>query len=119
MLRLCWSEAGVTVINDEQMAPLRDEIQRLKKQMKYLRTDGSADSELGDDAVVFFEPLEYLDEGTRDLVMSIVLDKVKLVENGHAPPSLVQALTNRAHKRTSGFEGTAEEQLELTLAELE
>jgi hypothetical protein len=130
MLRLCWSEAGVTVINDEQMAPFRDEIQRLKKQMnacnlsaqkqiEYLRTDGSADSESGDDAVVFFEPLEYLDEGTRDLVMSIVLDKVKLVEKGHAPPSLVHALTNRAHKRTSGFEGTAEEQLELTLAELE
>jgi len=48
------------------------------------------------DSVVFHESLHHLDEETRNLVLSIVLEKLWLFKRGLAPPSLVEALRKYA-----------------------
>merc|ERR1740138_1430636 len=47
-----------------------------------------------DEEVTFHEPLEYLDEGTRNLVLSIVGQKLLQVKSGNVPKSLWKALTS-------------------------
>jgi len=129
IVRLCWKEVDSTLASsDGQQAPMQAEMARLKKQMaacnlsaqrqiEQMRLKNKRPEDLSDDAIVFHEPLQYLDESTRDLVLSLVIDKVKLVEGGNVPPSLVEALASRAKKKAAQeqkntFTGTLAEQFE-------
>lgn len=127
--KLCWSEADMLLPEaDDQTAPMRLEIQHLKqqlnacalssqKQIAHVATNHSSasDDAVRDGGVVFHEPLQYLDESTKDAVLSLVLDKIQLVEAGNAPRSLVEALKKRA-VRKAPIETIADRELTLDMA---
>lgn len=82
---------------------LRAELERLRRQLTHCNLaavkqaaalkDCSNDcASLGQDTIVFHEPFEYLDPMTKELVLHIVAEKMRLVSNHHAPPSLLNAL---------------------------
>jgi len=133
IILLCWLEADLTLAAAEQKAPMLAEMERLKlkvnacnltaqKQIEYFRNGPVPAGPLGEDAIIFHEPLKYLDDSTKDLVLSLVLEKVKMIECGSAPPSLVEALENRAKRsedtETSGATGSLNERLESALDRL-
>lgn len=49
-------------------------------------------------SISYHEPLAYLDDSTKDLVMSIVLDKVSQIANGDAPSSLIAKVVRAAEQ---------------------
>mmetsp|Transcript_163177 Transcript_163177/g.523337 ORF Transcript_163177/g.523337 Transcript_163177/m.523337 type:complete len:808 (-) Transcript_163177:43-2466(-) len=57
------------------------------------------------DAVTFHEPLQFLDEVTRNLVLAIVCQKMRLLQIGKCPPSLLEALLKSAVEGSEGLLG--------------
>lgn len=57
------------------------------------------------DAVTFHEPLQFLDEVTRNLVLAIVCQKMRLLQSGKCPPSLLEALLKSAVEGSEGLLG--------------
>lgn len=125
---LCWSEADLTMAADEHQDTMRAELERLKRQMaacnlsahqqiQQLKAGGGTG---GNSAITFHEPLQYLDQATRDLVSSLVLEQVKLIESGNAPPSLMEALSTAAPRgHQSEFTGSKTQQLAAALEKLQ
>merc|ERR1740129_1351573 len=72
-----------------------------------------------EDTIIFHEPLQYLDEDSKDLVLTIVCDKLRQLEIGHAPPSLVAALTRHANTLASQEDCASMQELLEVRAELE
>lgn len=112
------------------LAAAKLEIQNLKqklvqcnlstmKQMGALGACRHTDGQLKEDTIIFHEPLQYLDEDSKDLVLTIVCDKLRQLEIGHAPPSLVAALTRHANILASQDDGASMQELLETRAELE
>jgi len=110
--RTMWCEVDAVMSSEGPVAAARDEVDRLKKQitecnlsaMKQMlaaKAGNHSLGELGDDTITFHEPLQYLDKGAKDLVMNIVCDKVRQLESGTAPPSLVQALVQHAEAQAN------------------
>merc|ERR1740120_584737 len=67
---------------------------------------------IADGLVTFHEPLQYLDKDTRQLVLEIVCDKLRQLEWGNAPPSLIEALIRTARsQRRGGDAGELQEKL--------
>lgn len=133
IILLCWLEADLTLAAATQKAPMLAEMERLKlkmnacnltaqKQIEYFKNGPVLAGPLGEDTIIFHEPLKYLDDSTKDLVLSLVLEKVKMIESGSAPPSLVEALANRAKRseatETSGATGSLNERLESAMDRL-
>jgi len=86
------------------------------KQIAALGSGSPSNAELQEDMLVFHDPLRYVDDETRELVMRIVCDKVQQLQDGSCPPSLVAAL--RHYALSQGGETGLDEQLEVQ-AELE
>jgi len=117
LCRCCWSEAGDMMTDEEGLlADFKAEKERMKaklvqcnlsamKQITACKVGGHADAELADDLVTFHEPLQFLDKDTKDLVLLIVLEKARLLEQGRAPPSLLEALTKHADAMSKNTEG--------------
>eukprot|EP00929_Paragymnodinium_shiwhaense_P001804 TRINITY_DN102012_c0_g1_i1.p1 TRINITY_DN102012_c0_g1~~TRINITY_DN102012_c0_g1_i1.p1 ORF type:complete len:714 (-),score=258.11 TRINITY_DN102012_c0_g1_i1:294-2435(-) len=102
--RCCWSEAG-ELLTDESgpMDKAKAEIERLQNKLKQCQLSAMKElmavkaghhgaGEMGDDAVTFHEPLQYLEPDMRELVLHIVLEKTRMIEYGKAPDSLVKAI---------------------------
>merc|ERR1719199_754205 len=89
------------------------------KQMLSTQDGRHSNGELGDDTITFHEPMQYLDKGTKDLVMSIVCDKMRQLESATAPPSLIQALVQHAHAQANPAESASMEELKEARAQLE
>lgn len=126
-----WSEADAAMASEGPLAAERDEVDRLKqklrdcnlsamKQMLVSKAGNHFDGDLGDDTITFHEPLHYLDQQTKNLVMSIVCDKMRQLEQNTAPPSLVQALVAHAQAQAGPAVDTASaEELKELKAQLE
>lgn len=117
----CWSEADQVAGGSGALKAAREEVDKLKqklhqcnltamKQIAAAKGGSHTEGLLGDDTITFHEPLQYIDEETKELVMSVVCEKVRLLEDGHAPPSLVEALIQ--HAATPKVVATADEELE-------
>lgn len=118
MCKCCLREAGDVMFDDNQgpLAAALQEVQHYKqkliecnltamKQIAAMR-DGCHLSEfLQEDAVTFHEPLTYMDEHQQRLVIAVVCDKVRQLQSGTAPPSLVEALTRYAEELLRQEEG--------------
>lgn len=128
--RSMWPEVDAVMSSEGPIAAAREEVDRLKKKitecnlsaMKQMLAAKSAkhlNGELGDDTICFHEPLQYLDKDSKDLVMNVVCDKVRQLESGTAPPSLVQALVQHAEAQQSPQESASMEELKEAHAQLE
>lgn len=128
--RSVWSEADAVMTSDGPVAAARGEIAGLKqkltkcnlstmKQMLAAKSGAVYEGDLGDDTICFHEPMQYLDEDTKELVMSIVCDKMRQLENNTAPPSLVQALVQHAQAQADPKESASMAELLETKAQLE
>ena len=118
MCKCCLREADDVMFDDNQgpLAAALQEVQHYKqkliecnltamKQIAAMR-DGCHLSEfLQEDAVTFHEPLTYMDEHQQRLVIAVVCDKVRQLQSGTAPPSLVEALTRYAEELLRQEEG--------------
>ena len=118
MCKCCLREADDVMFDDNQgpLAAALQEVQHYKqkliecnltamKQIAAMR-DGCHLSEfLQEDAVTFHEPLTYMDEHQQRLVIAVVCDKVRQLQSGIAPPSLVEALTRYAEELLRQEEG--------------
>jgi len=111
--QLCWSQAAKTM---DTSGAVQDEVKKKDAELDKLRRklsdsnlqsmrqltmlrDGKHSAELTASAqslmaesVTFYEPLQYLDESTRDLVFTIICDKLRQIENGTAPQPLLDAI---------------------------
>lgn len=65
------------------------------KQIAALR-EGHFNDELQGDTVTFHEPMAYMDEEQQRLVLAVVCDKLRQLQHGKAPASLVEALERYA-----------------------
>jgi DNA repair exonuclease SbcCD ATPase subunit len=130
LCRCVWSEADAIMNSDGPVAAARNEIDRLKakltecnlsamKEMNAAKAGAHNWTDLGSDTITFHEPLQYLDSDTKSLVLNIVCDKVRQLENSTAPPSLVQALEQHAHAQANPADTASMEELRETRAELE
>lgn len=128
--RSVWSEADAVMTSEGPAAAAREEAGRLKrklvecnlsamKQMLSAKSGTHSTGDLGDDTITFHEPMHYLDPETKDLVMNIVCDKMRQLENNTAPPSLVQALVQHAHAQANPAESASMEELKELRAQLE
>lgn len=91
----CWSEGVQAAAGESTVVAAAAEAQRLKKQMVDCQLTAAKQLGLGafgDGSVIFHEPMKYLDQDMKDLVMMIVSDKVRQIQNGQAPSSLLQGV---------------------------
>lgn len=130
IIRSVWPEADAVMASDGPLAAAREEVSRLKaklnecnlsaiKQMAADKHGNHSAGELGGDTITFHEPMHYVDQSTKALVMSIVCDKMRQLENNTAPPSLVQALVQHAKAQAEPGESASMEELRETRAQLE
>jgi len=128
--RSVWSEADALMSSDGPAAAAREEVDRLKKklvecnlsamkQMLAAKANSHCEGALGNDTITFHEPMQYLDGNAKDLVMDIVVDKMRQLDSGTAPPSLVQALVQHVQAQSSPVETASMEELKETKAQLE
>jgi len=124
MCKCCLHEADDVMFDDDEgpLAAALQEVQHYKqkltecnltamKQIAAMR-DGCHLSEfLQEDAVTFHEPLTYMDEEQQRLVIAVVCDKVRQLQSGTAPPSLVEALTRYAEALLKQEEGAGMDEL--------
>jgi len=105
--RCCLSEADDAMFNSASLEAALQEVEHYKqklnlcnlsamKQIAAMR-DGHESDMLKNDTIVFHEPLHYMDEEQQKLVLAVVCDKLRQLENGSAPASLVEALTRYAN----------------------
>eukprot|EP00927_Polykrikos_kofoidii_P041287 TRINITY_DN35208_c0_g5_i1.p1 TRINITY_DN35208_c0_g5~~TRINITY_DN35208_c0_g5_i1.p1 ORF type:complete len:663 (+),score=165.89 TRINITY_DN35208_c0_g5_i1:126-2114(+) len=121
--RCCWAEANEMMTDESDLvARAKAETDRAKtkltqcnlsamKQLTALKVGKHANAELAEDAITFHEPLQFLDEDTRDLVLNIVLEKTRLLDNNRAPPSLIEALTRQANAQAAPKEEAVDPEL--------
>lgn len=127
----CWTEAENMAAGEGLLAQAREEVDRLKQKLHQCNLTAMKQiaaakgchksTDLGDDTITFHEPLQYLDTETRELVLSVVNEKVRLLGDGHAPQSLVEALVRQASAPTKGGGapvGEIAEELERALLDL-
>lgn len=126
---LCWElcdrfvlTGGKTGSSGNLLAVARSENERLRKQivdcnrraLKQVQSVNSSVQHQDEGAVDFYEPLQYLDKETRELCVSIILDKIEQLASGNAPSSLVKMLSEaitdcKQNARKSGVENIGEE----------
>eukprot|EP00439_Symbiodinium_sp_Y106_P065820 s16_g10.t1 len=105
--RCCLSEADDAMFNSASLEAALQEVEHYKqklnlcnlsamKQIAAMR-DGHESDMLKNDTIVFHEPLHHMDEEQQKLVLAVVCDKLRQLENGSAPASLVEALTRYAN----------------------
>lgn len=103
LCQACWSICEQSFGQEEEgslYVAAREEAQRLQKQlaecnlmaMKQVNALSSVYHHDGEDTIQFFEPMQYLDQGTKDLVMMIVAEKVNQLESGSMPSEQVRAI---------------------------
>jgi hypothetical protein len=128
--RSVWIEADAVMSSEGPVAVARDEIACLKKkltdcnlstmkQMLAAKSGLQHEGAFGDDTIIFHEPMRYLDPDAKELVLSIVCDKMRQLENNTAPPSLVQALVQHAEAQANPAETASMQELLETKAQLE
>jgi chromosome segregation ATPase len=128
--KCCWTEAGHAMLKEDPVRSALAEVDRLRqkvnqcnlaamKQMAAAKANAHAEGDLGEDTIAFFEPLQYVDESTKDLVLTIVNEKVRLLDIGRAPPSLVAALARNASAQAQPTETVDAAELKELRAELE
>mmetsp|Transcript_100306 Transcript_100306/g.214939 ORF Transcript_100306/g.214939 Transcript_100306/m.214939 type:complete len:657 (+) Transcript_100306:74-2044(+) len=109
----CWSECesimvGKTGSNDSVLLGAAwVEVKRLQqqlsacnlaalKQVESMRTSiQRQDSAFGVDTLTFYDPLQYCDAVTKELVLNIVVEKLQALERGGATDSFLQSLLDR------------------------
>eukprot|EP00913_Durusdinium_trenchii_P003823 g3540.t1 len=107
MCRCCLREADDVMFDDGPLAAALQEVQHYKqklnecnlaavKQIAAMRDGCHLSESLKEDTVNFHEPLTFMDEEQQRLVIAVVCDKIRQLQNGTAPPSLVEALTRYA-----------------------
>jgi len=117
------SQGALKQVRDE-VAGLKQKLQQCNlsaiKQISASKAGAHAHGAYGDDTIMFHEPLQYLDEDTKELVLSVICEKIRLLEVCNAPPSLVEALEQHAAGEGKG-QGPADEELaeELETSRLE
>eukprot|EP00930_Biecheleria_cincta_P049376 TRINITY_DN34594_c0_g1_i1.p1 TRINITY_DN34594_c0_g1~~TRINITY_DN34594_c0_g1_i1.p1 ORF type:complete len:583 (+),score=186.66 TRINITY_DN34594_c0_g1_i1:80-1828(+) len=127
--KCCLHEADEFLGSEGRLGSAMREIRELKekltqcqlatmKQMAAVRA-GNFKAEMHDDIIVFHEPLQFLDEAQKELVLTIVNDKVRQLQYGTAPPSLLEALTRHANSAAAAGDGASLEELRETQAQLE
>jgi len=130
LCRCCLYEADAELLGNGALAAAQAEAEALKKrltdcnlstmkQMASLRAGGHRDRAYLDDTIIFHEPLHYVDEATKELVLTLVCDKLRQLELKIAPQSLIDALERHARALASQSEGASEEELQEALAELQ
>lgn len=114
LCRSCYHEAEQIMVGEGPLATANAENARLRKcinqcnlstmkEINALKGDrADADAMIADGLVTFHEPLQYLDTDTRQLVLEIVCDKLRQLEWGNAPPSLIEALIRTARSQGQG-----------------
>eukprot|EP00929_Paragymnodinium_shiwhaense_P074744 TRINITY_DN38255_c0_g3_i1.p1 TRINITY_DN38255_c0_g3~~TRINITY_DN38255_c0_g3_i1.p1 ORF type:complete len:571 (-),score=211.34 TRINITY_DN38255_c0_g3_i1:166-1878(-) len=138
--RCCWVEANEVLGSEGALGEALGEVAELKhrlmkmhassmKQINAAKQHGHEENEYAQDRITFHEPLHYLDEDTKDLVLCLVCEKFRLLSNGMelAPPSLVAALEKHLRhcevecrkERGGGGGGANLEELVETRAELD
>lgn len=103
--RVCWN-----LLNDEMQRlqqNLREVSFRALKQAHVRAQDPSRDDP--DFPVEFVEPLNHVDGLTRDLVLTIVGDKVQQILRGNPPQSLMRMLVEAGKVDTGGWKEQCEE----------
>lgn len=89
---LCWD---LCKTDQERLQKRMDEINlsSMKQVMALKAQLGRGGGDLDKDGLIeFYEPLRYLQDTTKDLVLNIIGDKVEQLVDGKAPPSLVKAV---------------------------
>lgn len=124
MCKCCLREADDVMFNDNDgpLAAALQEVQHYKqklidcnltamKQIAAMRDGCHLSDFLQEDAVTFHEPLTYMDEEQQKLVIAVVCDKVRQLQSGTAPPSLIEALTRYAEELLKQEEGAGMDEL--------
>jgi len=108
LVRCCWNEANKVLLDSQQQFVGKAEIAQLRKklnacnraamkQVSVLKYGTAPPSgKYGMETIEFYEPLQYLEPDTRELVLELVVEKLRQLEMGNLPPSLVEALAARA-----------------------
>ncbi|CAJ1462337.1 unnamed protein product [Effrenium voratum] len=120
--RCCLREADDIMFADGPLAAALQEVQHYKqklvecnltamKQITAMRDGCHLSEELKEDTVMFHEPLNYMDEAQQRLVIAVVCDKLRQLERGTAPQSLVDALTRYAEALLKQEEGAGMDEL--------
>jgi len=131
---VCWTQAEQVASSEGPLKSANEELAKMKQRLHQCNLNAMKDIaaakagahiqwDLGVDTVTFHEPLQYLDNETKEMVLTLVNEKVRLLEDGRAPPSLVDALIKQATALQGGGAGgpaDAElaEELERTMLDL-
>lgn len=127
-IRTCWEASERTFAKNGEndvFAAARAEVVNLKKQLKEcnlacmkqitgFKAGKHSSSPLGDDEVIFFEPLQHLDSDTRELVFLVAAEKVRQLQDGTAPNSLMTSICQaiddggKTRRRTMSCESSME-----------
>jgi len=89
------------------------------KQMVAAKAGMHSTEALAEDTITFHEPMQYLDTNVKELVLTIVCDKMRQLETNHAPPSLVAALEQQAKALSQPRNEASEQELKELRGELE
>lgn len=130
LCRCCWSQADSQMGSEGPLAAARAEAEQLRKklnqcnlsamkQMAAAKSGMHCSEQLGNDTITFHEPLQHLDADVKDLVLTIVCDKLRQMESNHAPPSLMAALEQHARALNQPRDEASEEELKELRSELE
>lgn len=132
VIKLCWERSQE---DKETIKGLQEEVVKLKKrltdanlasikQVSHLKQQAQKGEnhdhfEEGDeeDKIEFYEPLMHLDESTRELVMSIVAEKMKKIMMGDAPPALLLEVQQIANAPAAGGGGEPSQEWKQMLEE--
>eukprot|EP00929_Paragymnodinium_shiwhaense_P041476 TRINITY_DN21530_c0_g1_i2.p1 TRINITY_DN21530_c0_g1~~TRINITY_DN21530_c0_g1_i2.p1 ORF type:complete len:499 (+),score=160.65 TRINITY_DN21530_c0_g1_i2:75-1571(+) len=117
--RCCWQEAQAAIDLGGELAAARRQVESLGRQnaachasylkeLDALRNRSRQSDELEADKVTFHEPLKYLDESSKELVLRIVIDKLRQLEEGAATDALVKDLREYVERATSESEACKE-----------